>query len=119
MRPLIFLLAAVLILGVTALATAGDCPGGVCPIKSKSIAVNITDVVEVTAVGIVIDRQPVRSTVKAIAGRRLVQAKIERRPASVLKAIVKNTQTRKPVRKMVARSKRVLKLPLRGLCRRR
>ncbi len=124
MRPLIFLLAAVLILGTAALAVAGDCPGGVCPLEKNatalpSITVDIPAVVEVMAVGIVADRQPIRNTVKRIAARRLVQAKIVRRPARLLKAVVKNTQTRKPARRLVARSKRILKLPLRLLRRRR
>ncbi len=93
MRPLIFLLAAVLLLGITALATAGDCPGGVCPIESKSI-VNVTSAtVEVMAVGIVFDRQPVRNIVKRAEAKRPIRNLIDR---------FKN-RNRRPLRKLLLR----------------
>jgi len=104
MRPLIPLLAAVLILSMTTLATAGDCPGGVCPLEKNATVLPGT--IEVTAVGIVAER-PAR-----------IIAKPARRSARLLKAIVKNTAKRKPARRIVAGTKRVLKLPRRGLCRR-
>ena len=106
MRPLMFLLAAVLILGMTALATAGDCPGGVCPLEKNA-----------TALPSITINVPVVAEVAASCGPGTVRAVC--RPARLLKAVVKNTKTRKPARKLVARSRRVLKLPLRGLCRRR
>jgi len=120
MRPLIFLLVTVLALGmVTTLAVAADgCPDKVCPIELKSIANNIGVVVEVAAIGIVVDRQPIRKTVKGIAEKRLVQAKMVRRLAGAFKIVAKNTKTRMPARKVFAGTKRLLKCPLRGLCRR-
>ncbi len=114
MRFLIFLLVIVLALGMTttlAVAADGDCPGGVCPLQKTgktlpSIVVNIPDVLEVTAVGIIAERQPVRSIVKSIEGR----------PPARNIAIGKGLVVRKPGRSVV---KRVLKFPRRLLRRRR
>ena len=93
MRPLIFLLVVVLALGMTTLVVAGDCPGGVCPIESKSIVVSTPGVMEVMAVGIVTDRQPVRNIVKRAEAKRPIRNLIDR---------FKN-RSRRPLRKLLLR----------------
>ena len=108
MRPPIFLLTGVLVLSMAALAVAGDCPGGVCPLEKNatalpSIIVNIPHVVEVAAVGIIAQRQPVRSIIRGIESTRPVRN------------IAKGLVARKPGRSI---AKRVLKFPRRLLRRR-
>ncbi len=96
-RFLIFLLVAVLALGMTTLAVAADCPNGVCPLQTDpaNSILQVPVVVEVATAGILSQRQPVRSIIKNIE---------ERRPARVAERVAAG----KRIRSLV---ERVLKLP--------
>jgi len=98
MRFLIFLLVALLTLGLGALAVADDYSGEVSLLQETgrtlpSVIVNIPDVLEVTTVGIIAERQPVQRVVKRVGARKPLRNLIDRFRG----------RNRRPVRKLLLR----------------
>ena len=102
MRYLIFLLVAMLTLGMTTMAVADDCPSDKCPLQVQNTVDAPGDIVEVLAVGVLV-RHPVAGVLQIIEKRN--KAASSRKPT---RKIVKGLTSRKRGRSAV---KRVLKLP--------